>query len=50
MRKIIQITGREDSMIALCDDGTLWELHKGAWRQLPGVPQEIVPQNGWPRK
>ena len=55
-RKIIQITTASfppsrymewsQSTIALCDDGSLWELvqsrecKKGKWRLLPDIPQE----------
>ena len=43
-RKIIQfaITGHENYLMALCDDGTLWEmggLTKGKWAEILTVPQ-----------
>ena len=54
MRKVIQITtsvsiaasggasGCEVSTIALCDDGSMWDLEYGSrkWNRLPNVPQE----------
>lgn len=57
MRKIIQITmcshdGRT-RLVALCDDGTLWEIsapgvgplggtnpYRSSWAQVPPIPQE----------
>lgn len=26
-------------LIALCDDGSIWENFMGEWRQLPEIPQ-----------
>jgi hypothetical protein len=48
MRKIIQIASHGGSVLALCDDGTVWELIRGPsayseadiWRKLPPVPQD----------
>ncbi len=46
-RKIIQIAHamsdeRGFSVVALCDDGTLWEYEGQyrSWRQTPAIPQE----------
>lgn len=25
---------------ALCNDGTMWELTRGHWTELPGIPQD----------
>ena len=48
MRKIVQIgldvAGESGcilgAVVALCDDGTMWELYKGKWGKLPDIPQE----------
>jgi hypothetical protein len=46
-RKIIQIAHamsdeRGFSIVALCDDGTLWDFdgQYRNWRQIPAIPQE----------
>lgn len=43
MRKVIQITtgmfNNDHVLIALCNDGSTWELQNGAWHELPGIPQ-----------
>lgn len=57
MRKIIQITtgsyddieddSRTYTLIALCDDGTVWKLLYGVtprWQQLIEIPQENGPE------
>ena len=53
MRKIIQITSScmpetefspvESRTVALCDDGTVWEIHnfKNGWLKLPPIPQPL---------
>lgn len=53
MRKIIQITSDcmpetefslvESRTVALCDDGTVWEIHnfKDGWLKLPPIPQPL---------
>ncbi|MDQ2890480.1 MAG: hypothetical protein M3R65_07995 [Gemmatimonadota bacterium] len=40
MRNILQITGRLNSLVALCDDGTVWSYapELNSWWQLPAVP------------
>jgi hypothetical protein len=52
MRKITQIAvvpgdGQYNhlALIALCDDGTVWEmaLHDGKWWPVPPIPQEDAP-------
>ncbi len=48
MRKIVQIGLNVEgvaacihgAIVALCDDGSLWELYKGTWERLPDIPQE----------
>jgi hypothetical protein len=47
MRKIIQIAhaisdNRGFSVVALCNDGTIWELdhHCRSWKQMPDIPQD----------
>ncbi|SMB81492.1 hypothetical protein SAMN05660772_01871 [Pasteurella testudinis DSM 23072] len=57
MRKIIQICTIEsthtinNSVIAACDDGTLWiyDLFNGAWERLDDIPQEINSTAAKPR-
>jgi hypothetical protein len=57
-RKIIQITTCgvantastqcNQSIIALCDDGTAWELtDQHEWRQLQDIPQPTLPDGNW---
>lgn len=51
-RKIIQITrgylGNDyvdtNTLTALCDDGTLWDLNNGEWTRLPDIPQDKTPE------
>jgi len=43
-RRVIQISSSQSSririVIALCDDGTLWEYdNSGSWIKLPEIPQ-----------
>ncbi len=38
-RKIVQIAANADRVFAVCDDGSVFGLSNGAWRQLPAVPQ-----------
>ncbi len=40
MRHVIQITGQVNSLVALCDDGTIWwyNVPEKGWAQLPAVP------------
>jgi len=54
MRKIIQIAGAPETngayqtLVALCDDGTLWETYFNRkwqpWAEIPGVPQPAISQ------
>lgn len=37
-RKIIQITGVNNVLYALCDDGSVWKYISG-WIKLPGLPE-----------
>ena len=30
------------TVVALCNDGSLWELYSGKWERLPDIPQEEV--------
>lgn len=48
-RKVVQISGTDNRLFALADDGTIWELnHDGQWgqhdllppRKCPEVPEE----------
>jgi hypothetical protein len=38
-RKILQIAANADGVFALCNDGSVFGLSNGGWRQLPAVPQ-----------
>jgi hypothetical protein len=48
MRKIVQIGldveesggGLRGAIVALGDDGSLWELYQARWHRLPDIPQE----------
>lgn len=45
MRKIIQIDSYIDSdddrtIVALCDDGRVWEYWKGEWYKVKAIPQD----------
>lgn len=39
-RKIVQILKDEKGIVALCDDGSMWWIHRldGSWTKLPGIP------------
>jgi hypothetical protein len=39
MRKITQIQMNEQTLVALCDDGTLWQLARdgSGWYSLPDI-------------
>ncbi len=44
-RKIIQIAYGDTkdgflNVLALCNDGTLWELFKADWVKIPDIPQD----------
>jgi hypothetical protein len=43
-RKVVQLTGTDAWLIALCDDGTMWfkapELFNDPWEQLPPIPPQ----------
>lgn len=44
MRKIIQISGSENRIYALCNDHTIWEYnHDGVWTEHPPIPQPVKP-------
>jgi hypothetical protein len=38
-RQIVQIAASENTLAALCDDGTIWALH-GDWTLMPPIPQD----------
>ena len=49
MRKVVQIVYQapaeytpgcftDEAMVALCDDGTIWERTSGGWEQIEGPP------------
>jgi hypothetical protein len=38
-RRVVQIAGGDNWLIALCNDGSLLQLAKGAWTELPAIPQ-----------
>jgi hypothetical protein len=38
-RRVVQITGGDNWLVALCNDGTLLQLAKGTWTELPAIPQ-----------
>ena len=42
MRKVVQIQMAGSTVIALCEDGTIWQLKGGPvdfeWAQLPDIP------------
>jgi hypothetical protein len=45
-RKVVQITG-DDSLYALCDDGTIWFRVWGdpeQWQLQPPIPQGMTPE------
>ena len=37
-RKVIQIAGDNEAIIALCSDGTIWQLTGGLWYKTPDIP------------
>lgn len=41
-RKVIQITGSETNVFALCSDGTIWTTYpcSETWAKLPSIPQD----------
>lgn len=43
VRNIVQITGSDNRLYALCDNGEIWEMnHDGIWTAYPSIPQENV--------
>jgi hypothetical protein len=47
-RQIVQITGVDETIAALCNDGSVWLLtfafdERRNWRRLPDIPQTNVP-------
>lgn len=41
MRKIIQIASVEESLYALCDDGSVWYMgFRGDWIDVKPIPQD----------
>ena len=38
-RKIIQIAANAEGVFSLCDDGSVFALSRGDWRQVPAIPQ-----------
>ena len=38
-RRVVQIAGGDNWLAALCNDGTLLQLAKGTWTELPAIPQ-----------
>lgn len=47
MRKINQIIECNDALVALCVDGTLWQLKEGSkeWVLLEGIPEQPTSVN-----
>ena len=45
-RRIVQIAGDNESLMALCNDGTVWEYCPSMrdWLPLPGIPQRQLPE------
>ena len=41
-RTITQLCGSAESLFALCNDGTVWQLIGGVWCPEPGIPQRQV--------
>ncbi len=54
MRNPISVSTTNNIIIAICDDGSIWELFKDKWHRLPEIPQEdeqnfpqmLIEQNG----
>jgi len=40
IRKPIQITSNNNKLVALCNDGTIYELQNGGWVKLTAIPQQ----------
>lgn len=44
-RKVIQVAVDVSSILAVCDDGTVWRIpdgrgRGGSWQQMPPIPQD----------
>lgn len=44
-RKVIQVAVDVSSILAVCDDGTVWRIpdgrgRRGGWQQMPPIPQD----------
>jgi hypothetical protein len=39
-RQIVHVSAWNTAIIALCDDGTVWECFRGDWQQFPPIPQD----------
>lgn len=40
MRKPINVSVTEINIIAICDDGSIWEHFNDKWTRLPDIPQD----------
>lgn len=38
-RKVVQVSNERNTLVALCDDGTMWVLESPSWDKLPPIPQ-----------
>lgn len=47
MRKVEQIVVDCGCYAVRCDDGTMWQLANGGWRQIPPISQP-APEPAWP--
>jgi len=43
-REIVQIAASDNTLAALCSDGTVWALHDVKWVQFEPIPQDSEPQ------
>jgi hypothetical protein len=39
-RKVIQVISHEGSLLALCDDGSLWMQSRDGWHQMAVPPSQ----------
>jgi hypothetical protein len=55
MRKVVQITNINDTLAAVCDDGSVWFLAiqwdesfaDRRWTRVRDIPQQGEPHGGW---
>lgn len=38
LMKPVQVSGGENNIVVLCDDGSIWRLHGSTWKMLPPLP------------